>query len=456
MNGITKRSLLLCTLLTIGVACTRSGPSSQQTESFTPQEQLLATLPPDTASIDLALSRNGQKVGYKIKQGEKERYVINGAEQAAFDEVGEYLYLSTSANSHAYKARDGKRWLIVFNGQTGKPYDKVGEPVLSSNGSVITYQAIRGDDHFIVINEQEQKTYEGTLPPVISPQTNKVAYGAKRGDKWFYIIDGREEPETFDRVGYLYFSEDGRKYAYEAISEKKWFAVFNGTKTEAYDDIGLYDFSPDHDIYTGTRNAQEAIVWHNKKHKKYDRLRIPVLSADGKSLAYAAKSNGQYFLVVNQREFGPYRLADFPTFSPDSKRIASVVGPSLTKGFILLDGQPWTQYNALGPPTFSPDSRRLAYSALTSDGRKNFMVVDKVKQSSFEKVHFPYWSPDSQTLAYAASDQGQEFVVINGKVGKRYDEILGLGTLHFSPDSRHIGYTARKGNEIWWVVDSIK
>ena len=61
------------------------------------------------------------------------------------------------------------------------------------------------------------------------------------------------------------------------------------------------------------------------------------------------------------------------------------------------------------------------------------------------------FSPDSKRLAYVAAAGKKQFVVVDGKQGKQYDEI---GRIIFdSPDSLH--YIARKylkGSGIYYLV----
>ncbi len=59
-------------------------------------------------------------------------------------------------------------------------------------------------------------------------------------------------------------------------------------------------------------------------------------------------------------------------------------------------------------------------------------------------------SPDGRRLAYVIEQNGQQFVVLDGKEGKRYDGI-GVHSGFFSPDSRRVAYTALQGKD-WYVV----
>ena len=60
------------------------------------------------------------------------------------------------------------------------------------------------------------------------------------------------------------------------------------------------------------------------------------------------------------------------------------------------------------------------------------------------------FSPDSRHVAYAAKDGNNRFVVADGQEGGRYDNIE---RIIYSPDSGHLAYVAKKGGSAILVVD---
>lgn len=65
-------------------------------------------------------------------------------------------------------------------------------------------------------------------------------------------------------------------------------------------------------------------------------------------------------------------------------------------------------------------------------------------------VSSTYASPDGRRLAYVIEQNGKQFVVLDGKEGKRYDGI-GAHSSFFSPDSRRVIYSALQGG-VWHMV----
>src|SRR5262249_13372923 len=99
----------------------------------------------------------------------------------------------------------------------------------------------------------------------------------------------------------------------------------------------------------GNSGSRMAAFLNGSAGANYDQVQTvpPVLSADGKHMAYAARKSGDWFVVVDGKEYGPYTglasYGGFPyggaqpipwqdtpqrpiVFSPDSKHFAFVAG----------------------------------------------------------------------------------------------------------------------------------
>ena len=115
---------------------------------------------------------------------------------------------------------------------------------------------------------------------------------------------------------------------------------------------------------------------------------------------------------------------------------------------------------------FSPDNNKVAflvdnavsgpeanYTGFANVGLINFQTGSYTKES-LERgpLYNLQFSPDSSTLIKVY----QHHVVVGDHVGQEYDEIFPqYSNLIFSPDGSSVGYGARKGHELWWVVDKL-
>ena len=102
----------------------------------------------------------------------------------------------------------------------------------------------------------------------------------------------------------------------------------------------------------------------------------------------------------------------------------------------------------------SPDGRRFAFPVKYSNGKEAF-IVDGVG-SAYDEVPAGIFSfsQDSQHYVYLAKDGGKEFIVYDGKEGKRYDQVsLGLHPyLSFNPEQ--FLYTASENGQSFCVIDN--
>ncbi len=186
----------------------------------------------------------------------------------------------------------------------------------------------------------------------------------------------------------------------------------------------------------------------------------PVISADGKHMAYAMKQkDGQETIVLDGKE-GPPHAAASPTqllFSPDGKTLAY---PLAGNGhFWVVAGERLGPYEQVGPLAFSPDSKRFAYAAKV-DGKMR-VIVDGQAGEGYDEIPRILFMPDSGKLAYAAyraspAGGGTLLAVLDGKEVSRFevnesDAWVAKSTCVLSPDGKHIAWAIQNGQQ-WSVV----
>jgi Tol biopolymer transport system component len=323
----------------------------------------------------------------------KKRMIVDGVPGPVFDEV-ETVVFSPDGNRIAYRAKKGEKWCAVLDGKIGPEFDVVCEAIFSPDG-------------------------------------RRVAYAAEEGGTWHVVVDGQIGP-AYNQVREPVFSPDGKRVAYEAEIDGKWRAIVDGRPQAPFDEVGGVEFSPGGEhfkyvVYMGTKDRRQRLVIDEKPMKAFDRISTSCFSRDGTRWAYVGvEGRGN-------------RTAWHHVFV-DGQKIGAYTGSSFAAFFL----------------TFSDDGEHLAFEACV-DGKKVLIVDGEAKTELLDgKV---YWDTDlfkrSARLAYVWHINGKARVVLDGKPGPAYDQILSTerGSVVYSDDDSHHAYVAQKGQKDVVVVD---
>jgi hypothetical protein len=155
--------------------------------------------------------------------------------------------------------------------------------------------------------------------------------------------------------------------------------------------------------------------------------------------------------------------------SPDGRRFAAHVKTNKNKWVVVIDGKPGPEFEevrfqdrsrlpGVEAVVFSPNSQHAAYAGHTGSGEKGWVVVlDGKAGPEFDEVLVfgrLQFSPDSEHLAYRAIRAGRWFMVVDGKEGSVFQEEVGNPL--FSPDSQHLAYRAKREGKWLMVVDGME
>ena len=112
-----------------------------------------------------------------------------------------------------------------------------------------------------------------------------------------------------------------------ARAKAGWQLVVAGQRQPVCEDTGEALFSRDGKrlAYLAKKDGKWRVVVDGAEQKAYDAIGAGTLrfSPDGQILAYAAQSGGKWLLVANGREGKPYDGVSDLVFSPNSKLLAS-------------------------------------------------------------------------------------------------------------------------------------
>jgi len=252
---------------------------------------------------------------------------------------------------------------------------------------------------------------------IISPDSRHIAYIIREGSKQFAVIDGNRG-KGYDSIDMLNFDDEDKSFHYTAREGQKEFSIRDGATT---------------------------VLESDKNHPdSYEAEEISKTSPDGKRKAEVITRGEKQIAVVDGKENAKsYVSIDGLKFSADSQHVVYRAHDG-KKFCMVVDDIEGKRYDFIGPSILSRHSGRIAY--LACEKNLFFIILDGKKEKGYSNYSICnlLFSPDGSHFAYAANSyNGEGFVVLDGKPGKRYHSVENIV---FSPDSKHLAYTAEAAN----------
>jgi hypothetical protein len=377
-------------------------------------------------------------------------YVVHaGIEDPLFDEISEVIFNSTGSRM-AYAAREGKDWFVYREGRRGPSFANISGLRWIRQGNEVTYEG-----------------QIGSQGKIGSPVVGDRVWPASASYET-YVDDNGAVGQVQSKNGMASVLVDG-KIVFQCPKDARLLSWWREKEFACIE----------------TRSRKQVVIFHGKAGPAVDQILYPdgpVVSPDGKQVAYRAEDDGKEFVVVGD-QIVPFKSCSDPVFGAGDRN--AYLGCEAQGAFLVVDGTPWPSFQEGSIPYFSPDGRLIAYSA-GERGRK-FFVVNGRKGNEFDNVNYklefaprdpnyayiawhgnkalivlgdtpgpefawvdePVFSPDGTKVAYRASRQIKQFVVAAGEQCPVFDLV---STPVFSPDGRKVAYTAADGRELWLKV----
>jgi len=388
-------------------------------------------------------------------------------------------------------AKNGKEYYEV-DGKPGEQYEDCTRPAFSSNSRHWVYAGKKDDKWWVITDQGKYGPFDGvggaTAPSVwmkgggltmtralinkFSGDGKRVGFAAAKGNDWVVYLDGKPLG-NYQSLGInsLTFDSTGNHFAFWGKQGGKWYLILDGKRLEPASDDLAHDwvvFSPDgqHVLWAVKQGAQELLLMDGKKVAT-GKTKKPIYSSDGTLWIAAITKGGRSFLLSNGKKGAVYhKIVGGPVLSPDGKHVA-FAAKSGEKVFVMRDNRKGPEFASISwlsgewvfmgesPPVlrFSPDSQKLAYAAKRAE-KKNFVIVDDNEYGPYETIVTIKFSPDSKRFGFLVkkgkrnSKDEKYAVVVDGEQSQWYDQ---AAFLVFSKDGKHYAYTAKTG-ERWMIV----
>ena len=402
----------------------------------TVRESIIGFNDPSMNEESFLASPDGRRVAYMIMDGAGVAVVVDGKKGESFEGFATgSLVFSPDGQHFGYVGTRPGRHVVVHDGKLHE-YSGVSRQgvVFSSDSQHVGWVAEREGRQLAVLDGVEGAGYDGIAPQGIlfSPDGKRHLYQAKSADKYLVVLDG-EEGRLWDTIAGLRFSEGGHHALYVAMRDGKWYAVIDGV---------------DHGPYDELRSLNPA-----SKGTPDQMIEVFEVSANGTRVAFLAKRDEQWYLVLDGKEQGPFQTCAGLALSPEGSRVAFLA----TRGegwFMSVDGVEQTG-QSLESLSFSPDGLRLA--SVVKHGEKRRARIDNEEGKEYDKIEAPgiRFSYDGRRTAYLAELGGEKLVVVDGAEGPRFKR-LGKTGLGFVPGSARAMYSFRRGEKEVLVIDGLE
>lgn len=251
-----------------------------------------------------------------------------------------------------------------------------------------------------------------------------------------------DEPGPFCMsVSDLAFAPDGVAVTYTAESfEGLRELIVGDRRCEGYEDFHEIVFSPDLASWAivAKKGGDYLVISDGRESGPFENVAGPAYGPDGK-LVYASCSEGTWTLVSGDKKTAIAGV-DWPLdlrFRPGESEPIMVACKD-KKYFVFDKGEKRSDgYDLIEDLTFSPDGKRTAFKAHRGD--VDFIVVDGEEGENFSGVTAPRFSPDGKRVAYRGHWRQKWAAVVDGKNGPDFDAVDDVA---FSPDGASYAYAA--------------
>jgi hypothetical protein len=395
--------------------------------------------------------------------------------------VNNSFTVSNNLRRVAFRLQKENMQCAVIDGVEGPLFEEVSSPVFSADNNHFAYYGHTENKWSIITDNKEvQQITKGAVVHVrFTPDSKGIIYVLNIQNKYSIVADGKRSNEyDFIDENSIMFSADGSKMGFTAAVGNKQFNVIDGNEGTAYEQVGypVISYNGKHFAYWGITDNKSYVILDDHESRSYDAVNEIIFNNKGNSCAYHAQRDGKHFVIIDGQESQPYQIVHSLRFSPDGAHIAygMEILNAKTDGeehheegekegeeehepfthFAVLDGNQFGPYETVveGGLIFSPDGKQFAFKAEKHD--EFFMVLNGKEGKHYSDILQATltFSGDNK-LAFAAENDSKRMVNSDGVEGIPFNDVYSVA---YGPDNSIMAYSVRKENKEFVVVNGVK
>ena len=304
--------------------------------------------------------------------------------------------------------------------------------------------------HFRLLRAASEFRATGQVPVLEDPFGDKLCQSRSGGRLKIWSIG----PDGVDDGGTGEWVRTGKDIVLELLPSQSLHEDADRLLTTIPDDIQATSaaFSRDGKVvaYGVTKGDDHWVVAGDWRSKSYGEVDSPILSADGKIVAFVAGEGGKRHLMANEAILFEYSKEwvgrGQMAISRDGKVIAQILGnpdQNIKKTAIALNGRIQKVHQGTSfCPVLSETGNAFAF-ALENNGKYSVVVNDAVGPA-YDWVSIPALGPNGFVVAYAVRDS-DGFALIHGprKIPLNRNAVR----VFLSADGKRIGYVTEVDSE---------
>jgi Tol biopolymer transport system component len=392
------------------------------------------------ATVPLEFSHNGKHLFYMDQDSTGRYRIVVDGKPGPSSGIACPLVVSPDGEHYCYNGFETTSlgngiptWSVVDGQQVN--YFGMDMQYTGKNVIVSTMPTPDGNVLFLLNGKPAIKAQQ-VSPMWISPDGVQIALDITPNNNVprIFTVNGKEIPDagglTVDKV---YFSADGKRWAaLVATKTGSKFMIIDGKKMEEYQTIP-------NSITSNDQPHWQFATGNNAVTVAQMEPAVPGFTPDSSKFIYVGQQGAQQFLNVEDNESDGYQ--QFPAVQPILSSTGNHVGfigvtPDGKQHLVVDDKDtPYGTSNAqrLQTFTFSPGGTR--YACVVGQT----LCVDGVTQPAMiDGAHYVF-SPDDKHIAYSAHYNNAPAIIVDGKVV--YTGAGNIQFICFSPDSQHIYWT---------------